>query len=103
MNENQYLQYNQNLLLPLSMYYQMHAFHLVYRMNDEIHIDDINQMNLSLSEKSVDTHEKSKVQTYITFEISKDVVKNASILSNSCDRKYDAHYLIVTFKMTRKD
>ncbi|MBU7062596.1 transcriptional regulator, partial [Staphylococcus aureus] len=65
MNENQYLQYNQNLLLPLSMYYQMHAFHLVYRMNDEIHIDDINQMNLSLSEKSVDTHEKSKVQTYI--------------------------------------
>lgn len=65
MNENKYLQYNQKLLLPLSMYYQMHAFHLVYRMNDEIHIDDINQMNLSLSEK------------------------------------YDAHYLIVTFRMTR--
>ena len=42
-------------------------------MNDEIYIDDINQMNLSFSEKSVDTHEKSKVQTYITFEISKDV------------------------------
>ena len=31
MNENKYLQYNQNLLLALSMYYQMHAFHLVYR------------------------------------------------------------------------
>ncbi|EYQ98652.1 hypothetical protein W284_02222 [Staphylococcus aureus DAR3163] len=59
MNENKYLQYNQKLLLPLSLYYQMNAFHLVYRMNDEIHIDDINQMNLSLSEKPVDTHKKS--------------------------------------------
>lgn len=36
MNENQYLQYNQKLLLPLSMYYQMHAFHLVYRMKVKI-------------------------------------------------------------------
>lgn len=102
MNENQYLQYNQNLLLPLSMYYQMHAFHLVYRMNDEIHIDDINQMNLSLSEKSVDTHEKSKVQTYITFEISKDVwSKMHRYYQIHVIEKYDAHYLIVTFKMTR--
>ncbi|CAC5926517.1 HTH domain-containing protein [Staphylococcus epidermidis] len=102
MNENQYLQYNQKILLPLSMYYQMHAFHLVYRMNDEIYIDDINQMNLSFSEKSVDTHEKSKVQTYITFEISKDVwSKMHRYYQIHVIEKYDAHYLIVTFKMTR--
>ncbi|MGW7808386.1 MULTISPECIES: WYL domain-containing protein [Staphylococcus] len=102
MNENKYLQYNQKLLLPLSMYYQMHAFHLVYRMNDEIHIDDINQMNLSLSEKYVDTQEKSKVQTYITFEISKDVwSKMHRYYQIHVIEKYDAHYLIVTFRMTR--
>ncbi|WP_210124158.1 HTH domain-containing protein [Staphylococcus sp. GDK8D64P] len=102
MNENKYLQYNQKLLLPLSMYYQMHAFHLVYRMNDEIHIDDINQMNLSLSDKSVDTQDKSKVQTYITFEISKDVwLKMHRYYQIHVIEKYDAHYLIVTFKMTR--
>ncbi|CAC8512348.1 transcriptional regulator [Staphylococcus aureus] len=102
MNENKYLQYNQKLLLPLSMYYQMHAFHLVYRMNDEIHIDDINQMNLSLSEKPVDTQEKSNVQTYITFEIAKDVwSKMHRYYQIHVIEKYDAHYLIVTFKMTR--
>ncbi|MDU0462306.1 HTH domain-containing protein [Staphylococcus ureilyticus] len=60
MNKNQYLQYHQKLLLPLSMYYQMYAFHLVYRMDDEIYIDDISQMNLSLSEKPVDIQEKTK-------------------------------------------
>nr|CCP89987.1 conserved hypothetical protein [Staphylococcus aureus] len=102
MNENKYLQYNQKLLLPLSMYYQMHAFHLVYRMNDEIHIDDINQMNLRLSEKSVDIQEKSKIQTYITFEIGKDVwLKMHRYYQIHVIEKYDAHYLIVTFKMTR--
>ncbi|MDK9842971.1 hypothetical protein [Staphylococcus equorum] len=68
---NQYLQYNQKLLLPLSIYYQMHAFHLVYRMDDEIYIDDINQMNLSLSEKTVDTQEKSNVQTMSLLKFQK--------------------------------
>lgn len=102
MNENKYLQYIQKLLLPLSLYYQMNAFHLVYRMNDEIHIDDINQMNLSLSEKPVDTHKKSKLQTYITFEIAKDVwLKIHRYYQIHVIEKYDAHYLIVTFKMTR--
>jgi len=102
MNENKYLQYNQKLLLPLSMYYQMYAFHLVYRMNDKIYIDDINQMNLSLSEKSVDIHEKSKLQTYITFEIGKDVwSKMHRYYQIHVIEKYDAHYLIVTFKMTK--
>ncbi len=71
-------------------------------MNDEIYIDDINQMNLSFSEKSVDTHEKAKVQTYITFEISKDVwSKMHRYYQIHVIEKYDAHYLIVTFKMTR--
>ena len=102
MNENKYLQYNQKLLLPLSIYYQMYAFHLVYRMDDEIYIDDISQMNLSLSEKPVDTHEKSKLQTYITFEIAKDVwSKMHRYYQIHVIEKYDAHYLIVTFKMTR--
>ena len=102
MNKNKYLQYHHKLLLPLSMYYQMHAFHLVYRMNDEIHIDDINKMNLSLSEKSVDIHEKSKLQTYITFEISKDVwLKMHRYHQIHVIEKYDVHYLIVTYKMTR--
>ncbi|AYV00840.1 hypothetical protein HMPRNC0000_0075 [Staphylococcus aureus] len=104
MNENKYLQYNQKILLPLSMYYQMHAFHLVDRMNDEIYIDDINQVNLSFSEESVDTHEKAKVQTYITFEISKDVWSNMHrYYQIHVIEKYDAHYLIVTFKMTRNE
>ncbi|WP_260841320.1 WYL domain-containing protein [Staphylococcus cohnii] len=102
MNENKYLQYNQKLLLPLSIYYQMYAFHLVYRMDDEIYIDDISQMNLSLSEKPVDTHEKSKLQTYITFEIAKDVwSKMQRYYQIHVIEKYDAHYLIVTFKVTR--
>ncbi|MBM9447955.1 WYL domain-containing transcriptional factor [Staphylococcus borealis] len=102
MNENKYLQYNQKLLLPLSIYYQMYAFHLVYRMDDEIYIDDISQMNLSLSEKPVDTHEKSKLQTYITFEIAKDVwSKMHRYYQIHVIEKYDAHYLIVTFKVTR--
>ena len=102
MNENKYLQYNQKILLPLSMYYQMHAFHLVYRMDDEIYIDDINQMNLSLSEKSVDIHEKSKLQNYITFEMTKDVwLKIRRYFLVHMIETYDAHYLIVTFKMTR--
>ncbi|WP_259338455.1 hypothetical protein [Staphylococcus cohnii] len=49
---------NQTGILPAS---------LVVRAMNEIYIDDINQMNLSLSEKSVDIQEKSKLQTYITF------------------------------------
>ncbi|MDW4371704.1 transcriptional regulator [Staphylococcus saprophyticus] len=102
MNENKYLQYNQKLLLPLLIYYQMYAFHLVYRMDDEIYITDVNNMNLSLSEKPVDTHEKSKLQTYITFEIAKDVwLKIHRYYQIHVIEKYDAHYLIVTFKMTR--
>ncbi|COY83017.1 MULTISPECIES: HTH domain-containing protein [Staphylococcus] len=102
MNENKYLHYNQKLLLPLSMYYQMYAFHLVYRMDNEIYIDDINQMNLSLSEKSIDIQEKPKVQTYITFEISKAMwLKMHRYYQIHVIEKFDAHYLIVTFKMTR--
>lgn len=104
MNENKYLQYNQKLLLPLSMYYQMHAFHLVYRMNDEIHIDDINQMNLSLSDKQFEAQYNIDSHTYITFEIAKDVwLKMHRYYQIHVIEKYDAHYLIVTFKMTRPE
>lgn len=73
LNENKYLQYNQKLLIPISMYYQMFAFHLVYQMNDEIYISDINKMNLSLSNKQFDVQHKADTHTYITFEITKDV------------------------------
>ena len=51
---------------------------------------------------SVDTHEKAKVQTYITFEISKDVwLKMHRYYQIHVIEKYDTHYLIVTFKMTK--
>lgn len=102
LNENKYIQHNENLLIPLSMNYQMFAFHLVYRMNDEIFINDINKMNLSLSDKQFDVQHKEDTQVYITFEISKETwleihrYYNIHVVEN-----YDEDYLIVTFKMAR--
>ncbi|WP_454263680.1 hypothetical protein [Staphylococcus cohnii] len=84
------------------MNYQMFAFHLVYRMNNEIFIDDINKMNLSLSNKQFDVQHKEDTQIYITFEIAKDVwLKVHHYYQIYVIENYDEHYLIVTFKMTR--
>lgn len=102
LNENKYIQHNENLLIPLSMNYKMFAFHLVYRMNDEIFINDINKMNLSLSDKQFDVQHKEDTQVYITFELSKETwleihrYYNIHVVEN-----YDGDYLIVTFKMAR--
>ncbi|MEO2248511.1 transcriptional regulator [Staphylococcus saprophyticus] len=102
LNENKYIQHNESLLMPLSMNYQMFAFHLVYRMNNEIFIDDINKMNLSLSNKQFDVQHKEDTQIYITFEIAKDVwLKVHRYYQIYVIENYDEHYLIVTFKMTK--
>lgn len=102
LNENKYIQHNESLLMPLSMNYQMFAFHLVYRMNNEIFIDDINKMNLSLSNKQFDVQHKEDTQIYITFEIAKDVwIKVHRYYQIYVIENYDEYYLIVTFKMTR--
>lgn len=102
LNENKYIQHNESLLMPLSMNYQMFAFHLVYRMNNEIFMDDINKMNLSLSNKQFDVQHKEDTQIYITFEIAKDVwLKVHRYYQIYVIENYDEHYLIVTFKMTR--
>lgn len=84
------------------MNYQMFAFHLVYRMNDEIFINDINKINLSLSDKQFDAQHKEDTQVYITFEIAKETwleihrYYNIHVVEN-----YDEDYLIVTFKIAR--
>lgn len=102
LNENKHIQHNQNLLIPLSMKYQMFAFHLVYLMDDEIFISDINKMNLSLSDKQFDVQHKADTRAYITFEITKDVwLKMHRYYQIHVIENYDERYLIVTFKMTR--
>lgn len=104
LNERKYLQNNQNLLLPLSMYYQMFSFHLVYELNNEVHITDINKMNLSMTNKSINSKQESDIQDYITFEIAKETwleihrYYNIHVIEN-----YDDKHLIVTFKMTKPE
>lgn len=104
LNERKYLQHNQNLLLPLSMYYQMFSFHLVYELNNEVHITDINKMNLSMTNKSIHSQQVSDIQDYITFEIAKETwleihkYYNIHVIEN-----YDENHLIVTFKMTKPE
>ena len=69
------------------MYYQMHAFHLIYRMDDEIYIDDINQMHLNLSENMWIYKKNQRYKPISRLKFLKMCGQNASILSNSCDRK----------------
>ncbi|MGW7947740.1 helix-turn-helix transcriptional regulator [Staphylococcus xylosus] len=102
LNENKYLQHNQKALIPISIYYQMFGFQLMYRVEDEIFISDINQMKMSLSDKHFDVQHKKYTDTYITFEVAKDVwLKVRRYYQVHMIETYDENYLLVTFKMTK--
>ncbi|PTE66938.1 transcriptional regulator [Staphylococcus devriesei] len=102
LNENKYLQYNKKLLLPLSLYYQKISFHLVYQLNNEIFISDINEMNLTITNKSFDQHKTDNIHTYVTFEIARDLwLKIHKYYYLHTIDNYEENYLIVTLKITK--
>ncbi|MRF36063.1 hypothetical protein GIJ44_15230 [Staphylococcus sp. KY49P] len=104
LSEHKYLQHNQNLLLPISMYYQLFSFHLVYELNNEVHITDINKINLSMTNKSIHSQQESDIQDYITFEIVKETwLEIHRYYKIHMIEIYDEKHLIVTFKMTKPE
>ncbi|RTX70533.1 HTH domain-containing protein [Mammaliicoccus sciuri] len=102
LNENKYLEYNQKLIIPLSIFYQLNTFYLVYQMGNEAYINDINKMNLRITDKDVNIKQMPNIQTYITLEVSKDIwLKIHKYYRAQVIEKLDEFTLIATFKMTK--
>ncbi|KIX91484.1 transcriptional regulator [Staphylococcus microti] len=101
LNEHKYLQYNRNLLLPLAINYQRFSFYLVYELNKNVRMTDINKMALTLTNKTFD-EQQQPTHYYITFEIDRDVWSEIHRYYHiHVVESYDENNLIVTFKMTR--
>ncbi|UXR78437.1 HTH domain-containing protein [Staphylococcus sp. IVB6227] len=102
LNENRYLKYHKQLLLPLSISYLMSSFHLVYQLNSEVYIKDINNLDLAITNKSFETTSKDSSNIYVTFEIAKSIFQNVRRFYHvHVIESYGEEHLIVTFKMTK--
>lgn len=102
LNENKYLKEDNNLLLPLSISCLMYPFHLIYLLNNSVHMTDINALDVTLTNKSFDESQKEKKNIFVTFEVTKLVFQKMQKHHQvHVIEKYDEDNLVITFIMTK--
>lgn len=102
LNENKYLKYDNNLILPLSISYLMYPFHLIYLLNNNVHMTDINALDVTLTNQSFDESQKEKKNILVTFEVTKLVFQTMQKHHQvHVIESHDNDHLIVTFNITR--